>query len=80
MDKGRYFPHFLCSYLFEFFARMILTFLQTASVLFVDAPVGTGFSYATSAEEYPSSDLKTAAQVTGFLRKVIDLGHENSTN
>lgn len=49
---------------------IIVTFLQTASVLFVDAPVGTGFSYATSADEYPLSDLKAAAQVTGFLRKV----------
>ncbi|KAK9941808.1 hypothetical protein M0R45_007502 [Rubus argutus] len=45
---------------------------RTASVLFVDAPVGTGFSYATSAEEYPSSDLKTAAQVTEFLRKWLE--------
>ncbi|PRQ22320.1 putative peptidase S10, serine carboxypeptidase, alpha/Beta hydrolase [Rosa chinensis] len=45
---------------------------KTASVLFVDAPVGTGFSYATSADEFPSSDLKTAAQVYGFLREWLE--------
>ncbi|XP_062021824.1 serine carboxypeptidase-like 18 [Rosa rugosa] len=41
---------------------------RTASLLFVDAPVGTGFSYATDASEYATSDTKTAAQVYQFLR------------
>ncbi|KAL6213225.1 hypothetical protein ACLB2K_012672 [Fragaria x ananassa] len=41
---------------------------RTASLLFVDAPVGTGFSYATDASEYATSDTKSAAQVYGFLR------------
>ncbi|XP_023898550.1 serine carboxypeptidase-like 18 [Quercus suber] len=42
---------------------------KDANILFVDAPVGTGFSYATSAEAYAVSDTKTAAQVYAFLRK-----------
>ncbi|KAG7976579.1 hypothetical protein I3843_06G156800 [Carya illinoinensis] len=42
---------------------------RTASILFVDAPVGTGFSYATSADAYDVSDTKTAAQVYEFLKK-----------
>ena len=40
-------------------------------MLFVDAPVGTGFSYATDASEYATSDTKTAAQVYQFLRTVM---------
>ena len=43
---------------------------QDANILFVDAPVGTGFSYATSAEAYAVSDTTTAVQVYTFLRKV----------
>jgi carboxypeptidase C (cathepsin A) len=42
---------------------------QTASILFVDAPAGTGFSYA-GADAFPVTDTKTAEQVYEFLRKV----------
>ncbi|XP_004289771.1 PREDICTED: serine carboxypeptidase-like 17 [Fragaria vesca subsp. vesca] len=45
---------------------------RTSSMLFVDAPVGTGFSYATDASEYATSDTKTAAQVYQFLRTWLD--------
>ncbi|GAB4853411.1 hypothetical protein Ancab_017589 [Ancistrocladus abbreviatus] len=42
---------------------------KVASVIFVDAPVGTGFSYATTAKAYHSSDTLTAAHIYEFLRK-----------
>lgn len=42
---------------------------KTASILFVDAPVGTGFSYATSDAAYPTSDTKSASQTFVFLLK-----------
>lgn len=42
---------------------------QTASILFVDAPAGTGFSYA-GADAFPVTDTKIAGQVYEFLRKV----------
>ncbi|GLT98108.1 hypothetical protein SLE2022_156300 [Rubroshorea leprosula] len=42
---------------------------KTASILFVDAPVRTGFSYATSTNAYPSSDTKSAAQTYEFLKQ-----------
>lgn len=42
---------------------------KTANILFVDAPVDTGFSYATSTDVYPVTDTKTATQVYEFLTK-----------
>ena len=44
--------------------------LQTANVLFLDAPVGAGFSYATTSEAWNASDTKLAAQAYQFLRNV----------
>ena len=44
--------------------------LQTANVLFLDAPVGAGFSYATISEAWSASDTKVAAQAYEFLRNV----------
>ncbi|TXG64070.1 hypothetical protein EZV62_011064 [Acer yangbiense] len=41
---------------------------KTASILFVDAPVGTGFSYSTSSDGYATSDTSTALQVYHFLK------------
>ena len=37
----------------------------------MDAPVGTGFSYAKSWEGYNISDTLSAAEIYEFLRKVI---------
>ncbi|GMP43742.1 hypothetical protein CsSME_00012988 [Camellia sinensis var. sinensis] len=34
---------------------------QTSSILFLDAPVGTSFSYATNLSAYSTSDTKSAA-------------------
>uniref|UniRef100_A0A7N0T126 Serine carboxypeptidase-like 18 n=2 Tax=Kalanchoe fedtschenkoi TaxID=63787 RepID=A0A7N0T126_KALFE len=42
---------------------------KSSSILFVDAPVGTGFSYATDPSAYPMSDTKSAAQTYEFLRQ-----------
>ena len=39
-------------------------------MIFVDLPVGTGFSYATTLEASRSSDSIVAVQSYEFLRKV----------
>ncbi|XP_059653046.1 serine carboxypeptidase-like 13 [Cornus florida] len=42
---------------------------KTSNILFIDAPVGTGFSYAINSSAYPSSDTKSAEQTYEFLLK-----------
>ncbi|KAA8536291.1 hypothetical protein F0562_028769 [Nyssa sinensis] len=43
---------------------------KTCNILFLDAPVGTGFSYATNVSAaYPTSDTKSAQQTYEFLIK-----------
>ncbi|KAJ0076893.1 hypothetical protein Patl1_36261 [Pistacia atlantica] len=42
---------------------------KTASIIFLDAPVGTGFSYARTPEGWPTSDSKSAEQSYQFLKK-----------
>ncbi|XP_030551781.1 serine carboxypeptidase-like 18 [Rhodamnia argentea] len=42
---------------------------KIANIIFLDAPVGTGFSYATTGRAYNSSDTSSAAQTYEFLRK-----------
>uniref|UniRef100_A0A5B7BNJ9 Serine carboxypeptidase-like 18 n=1 Tax=Davidia involucrata TaxID=16924 RepID=A0A5B7BNJ9_DAVIN len=42
---------------------------QVANIIFLDAPVGTGFSYATTSSGYTSSDTKAAKDTYKFLRK-----------
>ena len=44
---------------------------QVANIIFVDAPVGTGFSYAKSSEAYNISDTLAVAELYEFLQKVI---------
>lgn len=47
----------------------MITF-QIANIIFLDAPVGTGFSYATTSDGYHSSDVKTVEDIYTFLQKV----------
>ncbi|XP_059448311.1 serine carboxypeptidase-like 18 [Corylus avellana] len=42
---------------------------KVANIIFVDAPVGTGFSYAKSWEGYNVTDTLSAAQTYEFIRK-----------
>ncbi|XP_002269439.2 serine carboxypeptidase-like 7 [Vitis vinifera] len=42
---------------------------KVASIIFIDAPVGTGFSYAETSYGYNVSDTSSAAQTYQFLRK-----------
>jgi hypothetical protein len=45
---------------------------QVASIIFLDAPVGTGFSYATTSQGYNITDHISAAQTYEFLTKVSE--------
>ncbi|KAG6652630.1 serine carboxypeptidase-like 13 isoform X1 [Carya illinoinensis] len=42
---------------------------QVASIIFLDAPVGSGFSYARTSQGYNITDKISAAQTYQFLRK-----------
>jgi len=44
--------------------------LQVASIIFLDSPAGTGFSYAMASEAYDSNDDLQSEQIYEFLRKV----------
>lgn len=44
--------------------------LQVSNIIFVDSPVGAGFSYAATMEGSKSSDTKTVKQLYIFLIKV----------
>ncbi|KAL8172282.1 hypothetical protein V2J09_024086 [Rumex salicifolius] len=42
---------------------------KTASILFLDSPIGTGFSYSTTSEGWPTSDSKSSNVVYHFFLK-----------
>lgn len=39
-------------------------------MIYIDAPVGTGFSYSNTSQGYYVDDAENAAQTYEFLRKV----------
>lgn len=43
---------------------------QVSSLLFVDSPVGAGYSYAEKEEDYVSNDSTTVADLYDFLNRV----------
>lgn len=43
---------------------------KVASIIYLDSPVGTGFSYTVNASTYYTADLQTAADSHLFLLKV----------
>ncbi|XP_050283204.1 serine carboxypeptidase-like 13 isoform X4 [Quercus robur] len=45
------------------------TWTKRLNILYIDAPVGTGFSYSKSYEGYYSDDQKTVANLYNFLQK-----------
>ncbi|KAL3722259.1 hypothetical protein ACJRO7_034608 [Eucalyptus globulus] len=47
---------------------------KVANIIFLDQPVGAGFSYSTTQEGYYSGDLRSAAETYQFLRKWL-VGH-----
>ncbi|XVF44791.1 hypothetical protein PTKIN_Ptkin02bG0152400 [Pterospermum kingtungense] len=48
------------------------TWTKSASIIFVDALVGTGFSYSTNPEDYYISDTGSADQIHLFIRKWLE--------
>ncbi|KAL7199544.1 hypothetical protein ACSBR2_021770 [Camellia fascicularis] len=45
---------------------------KTANIIFIDAPVGAGFTYATNASAYASSDSEETAHLLTFMRKWLN--------
>ncbi|XP_052194837.1 serine carboxypeptidase-like 18 isoform X1 [Diospyros lotus] len=48
------------------------TWTKTISMIFLDQPVGSGFSYSRTQESWPSSDSKSFEQSYEFLKKWLE--------
>ncbi|XP_010065816.2 serine carboxypeptidase-like 18 [Eucalyptus grandis] len=53
---------------------------KTANIIFIDAPVGAGFSYAMTTSAYNSSDSLNVAQMQTFLRNWLAVHPSFETN
>ncbi|XP_026388598.1 serine carboxypeptidase-like 2 isoform X2 [Papaver somniferum] len=53
---------------------------KVASIIFLDSPVGTGFSYSRSQHGWMTSDLKSANQAYQFLKKWLIIHPEFTSN
>jgi len=51
-------------------SQLALLTIQVANIIFLDQPVGTGFSYANNWESYNIDDNISIAESYEFLRKV----------
>ena len=47
--------------------------IQVCNIIFLDSPVGAGFSYSDTEQGYISSDTKAVDQILIFLREVTSL-------
>lgn len=45
---------------------------KVSSIIFLDSPVGTGFSYSNTTEDYVTGDVKTVSDVYAFLIKWLE--------
>ncbi|KAG5548265.1 hypothetical protein RHGRI_013836 [Rhododendron griersonianum] len=81
LPKLKYYPyrwtkvnflHHIVSFVLSFGLCCVLKWAinQAASMIFLDSPVGAGFSYARNPEGWHSSDTKSAEQSYRFLGKV----------
>jgi len=68
---GSYWYFSFCYYVMLIY--WYLMFWQVSSIIFVDLPVSTGFSYATTRSGTQRSDSRQVLQVHQFLRKVLTI-------
>lgn len=55
-----------------------MVYVQIANVIFIDSPVGTGYSYATQPNSYNTTDTLSAKHTLNFLKKVYNSSPGNT--
>ncbi|KAK9274949.1 hypothetical protein L1049_022206 [Liquidambar formosana] len=56
------------------------TWTEGLNIIYLDQPVGTGFSYSTTSEGYATGDIRSAALTYEFLRKWMNNHLQYKTN